>query len=171
MGWLLCFSRLLWIKLSCCGSGTRRGTRWTLNTVVGGTRGALRLSRQIPLAQRYANCLLLIIELAGKNIETLQIWLISKQFCSGSWDKMLKIWSAGRLSDKYVSKRTYISRELQALFVLSVPTDEADEMEASSDRPRKKQKTQQLGLTRVSVPHYLWKHSSDQWLSWQWLSE
>lgn len=78
----------------------------------------------------------------------------SFQFCSGSWDKMLKIWSAGMFpewsNEHYWTKSKLLSSS-NTFCLLSVLTDEADEIEEPADRPRKKQKTQQLGLTRVSA--------------------
>lgn len=99
----------------------------------------------------------------GTNIRDLSVEAIvwfPIQFCSGSWDKMLKIWSAGRLPQQLNPCWALLNDKRSPTNIppsspSAVPTDEADEVGEPADRPRKKQKTQQLGLTRVSGIYHI----------------
>ncbi|KFO18355.1 Ribosome biogenesis protein WDR12 [Fukomys damarensis] len=68
---------------------------------------------------------------------------------TGSYDKASRIWSLEGTSIMTIVGHADVVKDVA--WVKKVPTDEEDEMEESTNRPRKKQKTEQLGLTRTPM--------------------
>ncbi|MEE6490172.1 hypothetical protein FKM82_015795 [Ascaphus truei] len=78
------------------------------------------------------------------SISATEEWILT-----GSYDKTSRIWSLEGKPIMTIAGHTDVVKDVA--WVKKVPTEEEDEVEETPDRPRKKQKTEQLGLTRTPI--------------------
>ncbi|KAF4796752.1 Ribosome biogenesis protein WDR12 [Turdus rufiventris] len=78
------------------------------------------------------------------SVQATEEWILT-----GCYDQTARIWSVEGKSIMTIAGHTEVVKDVA--WVKQVPTDEEDEMEEAANRPRKKQKTEQLGLTRTPL--------------------
>ncbi|KAJ7400613.1 Ribosome biogenesis protein WDR12 [Pitangus sulphuratus] len=101
------------------------------------------------LASQSATCFCKQFTDSDYNTSRKQPESLNMRILTGCYDQTARVWSLEGKSIMTIAGHTEVVKDVA--WVKQVPTDEEDEMEEAANRPRKKQKTEQLGLTRTPL--------------------